>query len=189
MTNEVMIDIETLDTGPRSVVLSIGAHTFEPAMNAPSSFMVTLKLDEQFAAGRTVSEGTLLFWTNLRETVAFDVSFKPANRWSVSKSLLALNAYLHNREAEVFWANSPNFDMTILESLYKDLHLTPFWNHRQLRDVRTLIAEAGITKDWKPSGWDPAEISHHPISDCRWQIAAVKEARSRQALRGMPRAS
>src|SRR3546814_136057 len=48
-----------------------------------------------------------------------------------------------NRPYEIY-ANSPNFDCTIMKSLYNDHGMTIPWDFRKERDLRTLCSMAGI---------------------------------------------
>lgn len=185
MPNEVMIDIETLSTSTRAVVLSVAAHTFNKSvgLRTTNEAMWTLNLDEQFAAGRSVSESTLMFWLAQKNTPAFDIAFAANRSWEVNPGLCALSAFIRHVAGDVFWANSPNFDMVILESLYRDFGIAVPWRYHQWRDVRTIAAEADLDRKWTPPDWDSEhEMPHHPLSDCRRQIAVVKEARRRLGI-------
>lgn len=173
---EAMIDIETLDTGPRSVILSIGAVKFDRIgpLKTPTFFRA-LELDQQMINfGRTVSQATL-FWWHEQSDVAWHTSLHPNNRVMPYSAMSELRAFL--RGVECFWANPPAFDCTILDGLYRDIHLEIPWKHNQLRDMRTLREEAGMPRDWSPEGW--LGVAHDPVDDCRFQIEVVREARRR----------
>jgi|TARA_Y100000034_G_scaffold68872_1_gene83110 hypothetical protein len=63
--SHVMIDIETLDTRPTAVVLSIGAVPFDPhegTVDEKKGFEIFPSIQDQLDIGRTVSENTLRFW-------------------------------------------------------------------------------------------------------------------------------
>src|SRR3546814_10421074 len=79
-----------------------------------------------------------------------------------------------NRPYEIY-ANSPNFDCTIMKSLYNDHGMTIPWDFRKERDLRTLCSMAGINAKEvaKVSGFVP----HNAYWDCRQQIAIYLEAR------------
>ena len=59
--NDIMLDIETLDTSPSAIVLSIGAVKFN-SVGLGDTFYVRLDSDPQLALGRTQSEATLTWW-------------------------------------------------------------------------------------------------------------------------------
>src|SRR3546814_2365974 len=84
---EMMVDLETLDTKNSAVVLSIGAVVWETLVDDAGSldysvverFYRVLSIDEQLAAGRTVSESTLLWWMRQDPTARAE-AFNPVRR-------------------------------------------------------------------------------------------------------------
>lgn len=175
-----MIDLETLDTGPKSVVLSVGAVLFdERGSRSFSPFYRALELDPQFALDRTVSQSTLLWWMG-QSPVAQGMAFSDV-RTHPAQVMLDLTAYAG--EVKNVWANSPSFDCIIWESLCRDFvglkAAAAPWKHGQVRDVRTFREESGMPRDWAPHGWADTHTEHDPIDDCRYQITVVREARRR----------
>src|SRR3546814_15230642 len=77
--------------------------------------------------------------------------------------------------SDLIYANSPNFDCTIMESLYNDHGMTIPWDFRKERDLRTLCSMAGINAKEvaKVSGFVP----HNAYWDCRQQLAIRSEER------------
>ena len=68
---DVMIDLETLDTSPTAVVLSLGAVAFDPYTHAHgATFYVefTNFLEQQTGVGRTISPSTMLWWMQQNAT-------------------------------------------------------------------------------------------------------------------------
>lgn len=172
---ETMIDIETLDTGPRAVVLSAAVVKFTQEENAYAPFThVTFDIDAQLAMGRTISQDTLLWWMR-QDQVVRDLEFN-ADRRPLTECLGAVTRAV--REGDQHWANSPSFDMTILGSLFEECDWLVPWSYRDCRDVRTLKDLAQIEDDWNPSEDIPG-VAHDPVYDCRWQIELVREARRR----------
>lgn len=186
---EAMIDIETLDTKPSAVVLSIAVVIFgtndfstEPGgvnyvgRSPGATLALWPSLKEQIEMGRTVNAETVRWWCQQDERAfenAFaakhDHIFRPTKRWSLADCAGDLKDFM-NTPMNV-WALPPSFDLVILESLFGgDVP----WNFRQARDVRTLRDEAKLPPDFTPPG---KFVPHDPISDCRWQIAQVEEAR------------
>src|SRR3546814_8115714 len=91
-----------------------------------------------------------------------------------SSDLMMFRDLTKNRPYEIY-ANSPNFDCTIMKSLYNDHGMTIPWDFRKERDLRTLCSMAGINAKEvaKVSGFVP----HNAYWDCRQQIAIYLEAR------------
>lgn len=173
---EIMFDIETLDTKPTAVVLSLGAVMFERDGTVVDRFYRVLSIQEQIDAGRTVSESTLLWWLG-QDHNAIAEAFAPVRRpvasalgefygWAKEKPVASITK---------FWANGPNFDGTILEDLARNFGALVPWGYNQLRDQRTLVDAAGFSI----SSHDPSIIGtpHTPVYDCEFQISVITECR------------
>ncbi len=106
---ELMFDLETLDTKPSAVVLSIGAVVWE-AKYLPSEhkikwyevdkFLRVLDIQKQLDSGRTVSQATLLWWMDQdpkAKAEAFD-----RNREPVVESLDAFRYFAEQQETTAF---------------------------------------------------------------------------------------
>lgn len=139
MTTWAMIDIETLATSPEALVLSVGAVKFDPYSENEPYDLVHYRLDinQQVELGREISEDTLAWWSKqdseIREAafsdhdrIQLDVFFKDLNKWV-------------NGCTEI-WCQGPQFDMVILENLYKQNNHHTNWAFWQIRDSRTLFS-------------------------------------------------
>lgn len=176
---ELMIDIETLDTQPSALVLSIGAQMFSQDLGPMGEpFRRVLSITEQLRLERTISESTVKFWLELSDEKSFAKIFAPPQRSTLKEALEALNAYCLMYDQ--VWANSPSFDLVILESLYRAVELPNPLKFFLARDVRTLRDVAKLPRGWEPEIKIPGD-HHDPVSDCLWQIAAVRESRKRLA--------
>ncbi len=171
---DIMIDIETLDTRPSSLVLTIGAVLFD-GTGSSDQFHTALNVDEQVRYGRTMSMATLGWWMKQGSNSAILDQVTKEQRLVGERLREFFNFYTRVSLLERVWANSPSFDITILESLAKDVGLTVPWSYRQLRDVRTLREEARMDRNWTPENWDGT--AHDAVNDCLLQIATVIEAR------------
>jgi len=173
---ETMVDIETLDTRPTSVVLSMAVVTFTQDEGPIDEAEYTLEIQSQIDRGRTISEDTLInFWMQQCEeaksraftTQRLDTDWALQNM--IKTSLIGVP----------IWANSPSFDLVIIEDLFRNYGIleTP-WNYSKSRDVRTLRAEANIEPEWQPAVQIEG-VRHTPTYDCLWQIELVRECRRR----------
>lgn len=174
MTQNVMIDIETIDTTARAVVISIGAVAFTfPNGGQPAPFFRALKYDDQLRLGRRVSDSTLSFWSKQSDE-ARGAAFRGLNKVDTVEALHELDDWLKMRtnDNSLMWAYPAAFDLAILEDLYTDFNMIIPWGHRAKRCARTLASLAGNPKYDEPSGLIP----HHPVSDCHNQIAQAQEA-------------
>lgn len=169
---EAMIDIETLDTKPSAVVLSIGIVLWGPDGVLDTRALYP-SLSEQAALGRTVSEGTVRWWLQ-QDPTAWERAFVVrAGRMTLEMTRIALFNALKVEPVAAVWANGPAFDLVILENLF-GVENVP-WKFYEGRDVRTIREEA-VLHDWKPKG---EFLRHDPVDDCLYQIAVVEEARRR----------
>jgi hypothetical protein len=165
---DLMVDIETLATDPRAIVLSIGAVRFTRDGPLPEQFYACLGLGDQVAkARRTLSVDTLMWWMD-QSAEARAKAFS-RQREGVTAALRRLADFVP--DGANVWANGPSFDLVILESLYFDARLEqpwPFWRHRC---VRTIVEAGGV------DARRYASASHHPVEDCLRQVAMVNAAR------------
>lgn len=138
MAIHAMIDIETLDTAPSSTVLSVGAVKFNPYnANDPYERMLWRpSVDEQLEGGRTTSDDTLAWWAkqdaNIRE-----VTFTEDGRIPLKQFFAETNKYLVG--VDKIWCQGPQFDMVILENLFKQFNHHRNWAFWQVQDCRTIF--------------------------------------------------
>lgn len=168
--NHVMIDLETLDTGSNSVILTISAVQFDlNTGKLGKEFEIGVYIDQQKDNGGTISENTQKWWdlpdqAEARKVLAsimthpVDTVLKEFNIW-----LVGLNQSLNDIK---LWGNGATFDNVILRNLYfreKVPFILPFWCDN---DVRTLVTLAnGDTREYKFTG-----TKHKGIDDCKHQI-------------------
>ncbi len=190
---ELMFDLETLDTKPSAVVLSVGAVIWEtmyhPSKDALSyevkeRFMRVLNMEEQFSRGRTVSQDTMLWWQR-QDSMAQQEAFNPVRQ----PVMLVLDEFRHfaNKYADLsvddpginaFWASPVAFDLPIWEDLAMTFSNSVPWRYNQRYDVRTVVREANLSvnghEDLKLGG-----VPHTPVYDCEWQISILTAARQK----------
>ncbi len=179
MKPEIMIDLETLDTRSRSVILSIGAVKFvEGDETFCETFYERLEIDPQLADGRTISQRTLQWWGK-QDPAAYDEALASDRVWP-SQVIHRLGLFIG--DIRPIWANGPSFDCILWETLCEDARMKPPWRYNEVRDMRTIREESGLPRNWEPL----VKFStftfygeHHPIYDCMVQIGIVREARKR----------
>lgn len=133
-----MIDIETLDTLPTSVVLSVGACKFDPCSDSEPYDKQHWKIDidQQTGLGRTISESTLEWWSK-NDPKVIEETFTDTGRVKCEQFAKELNKWLVG--ADKIWCQGPQFDMVIIENLFKmsDSHCN--WQFWKIMDCRTLF--------------------------------------------------
>lgn len=180
----IMVDIETLSTAVNAAVLSIGAVEFDPFTGQIiRTFYSELDLSEQ--DNRHVDPSTVQWWIGQCKDnpVNFEL-FTKNNREkdNVSFALLRLKDFLYGfneistiatrmegYEKIAVWACDPDFDIAILNDLYKEHNLPSPWRYSELRSVRTVrmltqIAGMDIPKQ---------EANHNALDDCIRQAKEV----------------
>ena len=194
---ELMFDLETLDTKPSAVVLSVGAVVWETGLTPEGAlqwqvierFMRVLNIQEQVDRKRTVSQSTLLWWQQQDPTAKAE-AFNPV-RQPVQMVLNDLRHFVMGyADPEVgdeginaFWASPATFDFPIWEDLAMTFSNFVPWTYRQKYDVRTVVREASYSAKAHilgDGGGDTAQgIPHTPVYDCEWQIDLLTAARQK----------
>lgn len=134
-----MFDLETLDTKPSAVILSLGAVKFDPRQQGidPNAERLSIRfnIDHQTAVGRTVSESTLEWWGQ-QSKEAQEAAFSDDNRVSLDEAVERFHKFVWNSER--IWSQG-SFDVNIMEHLYTSLNRPYAWQYWQVRDSRTLF--------------------------------------------------
>jgi hypothetical protein len=199
---ELMFDLETLDTKPSAIVLSVGAVVFETWRNDDGSlvswteagdFLRVLNIQAQAEAGRSMSESTILWWMDqdsAAQREAFSRARDPVNI-VLANFLNFVDKYADGETGtgiNAFWASPATFDFPIWEDLAMTFAGHVPWTYRQKYDVRTVVREASYSaKGHKPAS--PIKgVPHQPTYDCRRQIDLLTAAREKLGRR-MPEKS
>ena len=190
---EMMVDLETLDTRVGAVVLSIGAVIWRTNVNGAGDlsyeiedrFLRKFDLDEQFAGMRSVSQSTLLWWMQQDPTARAE-AFDPV-RQPVASVLGEFYGWSTERVNNInhFWASPATFDFPIIETLAEQFGCLVPWTYRQKYDVRTVVNEASYSAKDHVVQPGLVGIAHTPVYDCEWQIDLLTAARNRIARRIM----
>lgn len=138
MTTHAMIDIETLGTEPDCVVLSVGAVKFDPYMltEPHNKTLWRPAVETQMAAGRSVMEETLLWWSKQPQHIQ-DQALTEDGRIPLEEFFADLNKYLVG--VDKIWCQGPQFDMVILENMFKQFEHHRNWAFWQIMDCRTIF--------------------------------------------------
>jgi len=175
MTNDLMLDLETMGSGPKAAIVSVGAVRFNLATGETGAYMhEQVDLEDSVRAGLEIDPATVIWW--------FGQSRAAVDGWRVEhpKQLAsALNVLDHlvGREATTgVWANAPSFDCVILKSAYGLLGRQPpwqFWRERCVRTILQLSRDTGL--DVKATTKRTGE-AHDALADCHTQIEQVCRA-------------
>ena len=174
--NHFTVDIETLGLNPDAIVLSIGAVRWTLKGGIIGKFHEALHLGAQ--KGRTLTPETIQFWIDQPRNFGLDNT----HRYLPSTSLQHLREFIclyWTSKKSTIWAQGPQFDITILEHMYKEQELPIPWEYNSVRDVRTL---------WKlfPYKSDvPNAHKHNALEDARTEaLNTINILRSLQSALG-----
>ncbi len=168
----IMIDIETASTGHDALVLSVGVAEFMPYEKDPlsgnKSCYTCLMLHEQLLMGRRADPDTCRWWAKQSKEAIEATWQSEILAHSVHTLCGVLQSYFPTGQ-EIIWANGTDFDLTILESLFKDFSLPVPWRRRNKRCMRTLKEIKGVQKLTRTG------THHHALDDAEHQAIQVSE--------------
>ena len=139
--NHIMLDLETMGTGPNAAIVAIGAVEFELTKTGGQlgdSFYQCISLESAMAAGGQVDASTVLWW--LKQSDAARAMFaQPAV--SDYEALVTFAEWMAKRGETKnvrVWGNGASFDNVILASAYRRTGLQLPWNSFNDRCYRTV---------------------------------------------------
>jgi len=173
MANDIMIDIESLDTTPDCVILTIGAVRFDPK---GSGVVERLELrptieDQTEIYNRSINEDTLRWWSE-QSPEALEEALGDRGRTPFSECMETLYKFCWNRRAVL--SNGASFDCVVMESAWRQVSDKPNpipWPFYTIRDTRTLYEIAGV----KLSDGGHS-TSHKAVEDAERQAIVVQKA-------------
>lgn len=168
---DVMIDIETLSTKPEAVVLSVGAVKFNMKDEPVQKIHWRLDINEQTDADRDICNDTLEWWAKQDLAVRSEV-FSTDNRVSLDQFFAELNRYMTG--AEKIWCQGPQFDLVIIENLYRQFEQHWNWQFWQVMDSRTLFQVMKHFNFEDPRKGVQQDL-HNAAEDAYWQAIGVQK--------------
>lgn len=174
--NHVMIDLETLGTAPNSVILSIGAVSFD-ASGIRDEFYCVVNTDSCLDHGLVIEPRTLEWWSAQDEEAAKVLSEAMHGGLALPIALNAL-ASAFDWENTLVWCNGLAFDLPMLDTAYRACGSMVPWAYYNTRDYRTLRYELDSATrnrlDVEP------KIAHHALEDAKAQALTLSAIRALQ---------
>lgn len=174
---DLMIDLETMGLPPNGALISIGAVFFDiHTETLGPTFSRTIHLGSAVAAGGQIDPGTVIWWLLQSDEARRAVAYGGE---PIDKVLQEFSGWLyeHCRVEDVRpWGNGSSFDMTLLNSAFKQVGIpTPwkFWNERCFRTVRNMHPGVKFDPSKKGTG------AHNALVDAEFQaqhLFAIKRA-------------
>lgn len=146
MPKHLMVDLETMGVSPRSVVLTLGAVTFNPYTDEIyDDLYFRIDLDDQDKLGREIDQNTLDWWGK-QEPKVMEEAFGTDGRIGLADGIDAFHKFAWG--CDKIWSHGAVFDIIILEDIYRQLNKPIPWEFWRCRDTRTLfdLADAEMEK-------------------------------------------
>ena len=168
---DCMLDLETLSTRPNAIILVIGAIKFSrkgPSLplDKLNTFYKRITIDSCNKAGLIADDKTIEWWKQQDKKVRYEALDNP-ERICLRQALEEFSSWFGN--CRYIWAQSPDFDCTILGEAYNRCNLKVPWEFWNTRDCRTIFDIGGINKSHLPS-----IDKHNALQDCYRQMVGVK---------------
>lgn len=169
MTQDIMIDAETLDTSPFCVLLTIGAVIFDPRGNGVTETLdLRPSIEEQLEMGRVINDDTVAWWGN-QSAAAQHEALGDHDRIPFKEAMEKLYKFCWNRNRP--WSHGAAFDIVAMETSWTSLGMQEPWLFHKVRDTRTLYDVTGVSlKD------DGYVTTHKASEDATRQAIIVQKA-------------
>jgi DNA polymerase III epsilon subunit-like protein len=131
MTNNIMIDLETMGKGSDSAIIAIGAVRFSNEIE--DKFYVVVDLQSSIDMGLNMDASTVCWWLKQSDEARAKI-LEPGI--SLPYALTQLGGWI-GKDAKV-WGNGASFDNAILATAYKKARLKQPWKYYDDRCYRTL---------------------------------------------------
>ena len=167
-----MIDIESLDTSPDCVILTIGAVLFDPK---GQGIIDRLELrptveDQTEKFNRSINEDTLRWWSE-QSPEALEEALGDRGRVPFAECMETLYKWCWKYNNGHVWSNGASFDIVAMESAWRNLGQLPPWNFWNIRDTRTIYDICSVKL--KDGGHT---TSHKAVEDAERQAIVVQQA-------------
>ena len=163
MTTALMVDLETMATGPNATVLTLGAVKFNPhGSGYGDKIYFRINIDDQ--DGRDIDPATLDWWSK-QDPAIMEEAFSPDDRVPLIEAVDRFHKFAWG--CDTFWSHGATFDLVILENLYRQVGKPLPWNFWSLRDTRTVF-DLGFDTDM------PTASKHNALEDAIRQSVGVQ---------------
>nr|QIG67125.1 endodeoxyribonuclease protein [Rhizobium phage RHph_TM26] len=178
---DAMLDLETLSTSPRPVILTIGLCAFDPEGTGLAGPSIELQInpDDGIKAGLDVDWSTVYFWMTQSKEAQEGLP-RPGLGLSLPMALQLVVNWFRTNKIEHVWSNGASADVPWLESSFRAVGMKVPWGYSKVLDVRTLKwITCGNVEKRAP------EIAHNCLSDAQAQALWVQDMM--RVAKGAPR--
>jgi len=137
---DIMLDLETLGTGPSGAIVAIGAVAFNARTDDTprAHFYTQIDVQSSIDAGLRVDGSTIKWWME-QSDAARQQTFGGDQQVPLHLALETFNLFLKAQPGDIsVWGNGATFDNVILRSAYRALKIIPAWHYRDDKCYRTV---------------------------------------------------
>lgn len=165
-----MIDIESLNTTPDCVILTIGAVLFDPrGQGIIDKIEIRPTIEDQTEIyNRSINDATVDWWGK-QSPEAIEEAMGDQGRVSFSEAMHQLYKFCLNQGKP--WSHGAPFDVVVIEHAWRQLGQISPWPYYNVRDTRTLFDITGVSL--KDGGH---VTSHKAVEDAERQAIVVQQA-------------
>jgi len=167
---DIMIDIESLDTTPDCVILTIGAVLFDPrGQGIIDKIEIRPTIEDQTEIyNRSINEATLEWWGK-QNPEAIEEAMGDRDRVSFKEAMYQLYKFCLNHGKP--WSHGSAFDVVAIEHAWRQTGQMLPWPYYNVRDTRTLFDITGVSlKDGNHV------TTHKAVEDAERQAIVVQSA-------------
>jgi hypothetical protein len=174
-----MVDLETLDTTPNCVILTIGAVRFDPkGTGVVEKLELRPTIEEQTDIyNRVIDDNTVAWWAK-QSPEAIEEAMGDQNRMPFKDCMEILYKFCWNRRA--VWSNGAAFDVVACETAWTQLGMQIPWPFYTVRDTRTLYDVTSVKL--KDGGHT---TTHRAVEDAERQAIVVQKAYAKLIAAGL----
>lgn len=184
---DVMIDLETLSTGPDAHILTFGAIKFRrDATTLPLEEMDTFYRRISFASNDDIqahkSSETICWWVK-QSAEARREAFASEERVPLADALREFAEWFGDTKSDrtecnstksgrtkCIWSHGSSFDITIITEAFRKCKINPPFEFWMVRDTRTAYDLFNV----KLRDFIDTKRAHHALYDCYHQIQALR---------------
>lgn len=170
----IMIDIAALGNSPDSVILAIGAVSFEDS-GVRDEFYVNVDFDSCIDAGLKVDKRNLLWWSEESDLSREVLRSEGA---PLSAAVTSLTNNFDWRYCKV-WCNGLDWQLPILTHAYRATGQTAPWSYFNVRDYRTAVEMYSF--DARRELMSHTEEACHALLNARAQALTLVRLRNYRA--------
>lgn len=177
-----VIDLESMGNRPNAPIMAIGAVCIKGAKQVDELYRrISLESSMHPSFGRQTDASTIQWWLQQSAEARTEIDGSPPS-YDIFYALRQLADWMaiYATESEaIVWGNGSSFDNVILRSTLEACSLSPPWQFRHDRDLRTILA-------LYPEAKDVGEFEgtkHHALHDARHEAKQLCKALQLHAAR------